>query len=55
MQPWNLVFLSGFAAYIAIRGVFIERTRTSVKADRRVDLQERALLFASVKGLVGWR
>ena len=46
MQTWNLVFLLGFAIYVGIRGVFAEKTRANVQAERRVDLQERVLIFA---------
>ena len=45
MQPWNLVFVSGFVVYLAIRGVYAGKTKANVKADRRVDLRERLLLF----------
>ncbi len=46
MQTWNLVFLLGFAIYVGIRGVFSAKTKANVQAERRVDLQERVLLFA---------
>lgn len=45
IHPWNIVFLIGFIAYVAIRGVFARRTRNNEKAVRRVDGRERALLF----------
>ena len=45
IQPWNLVFLIGFIAYVAIRGVFIERTRSNEKAVSRVDRRDRSLMF----------
>lgn len=45
MRPPDLVFLAGFIAYIVIRGVFIGKTKKNIKAEARVDLQERVLLL----------
>jgi protein-S-isoprenylcysteine O-methyltransferase Ste14 len=45
IQPWNIVFLIGFIAYVAIRGVFIERTRNNEKMVRRADGRDRTLMF----------
>ena len=44
MQPWNIVFLIGFVAYIIIRGVFEQRTKGTEKSISRFDGRERALL-----------
>jgi protein-S-isoprenylcysteine O-methyltransferase Ste14 len=44
IQPWNLVFLAGFAVYAGIRHVFERRARGGEKAVRRVDGRELALL-----------
>jgi protein-S-isoprenylcysteine O-methyltransferase Ste14 len=44
MAPWNLVFLAGFTAYIAIRGRFARLTRDNEKTVRRVDAVEKVLL-----------
>jgi len=44
IQPWNIVFLFGFLAYVAIRGVFERRTRGTEMAVRRVDGRERTLM-----------
>lgn len=45
-QPWNLVFLIGFAIYVTIRGVFQERVKRAEREVmlRRVDALDRALL-----------
>ncbi|TXT28096.1 MAG: isoprenylcysteine carboxyl methyltransferase [Planctomycetota bacterium] len=44
LQPWNVVFLIGFVAYMGIRAVFERRTRGTAKTVRRVDTSERILL-----------
>jgi len=44
VEPWNVVFLAGFVAYVAIRGRFARGTRDNVKTDRRVDVVEKVLL-----------
>ena len=44
MQPWDVVFLVGFVAYLVIRGVFQQRTKGTEKSIRRIDARERALL-----------
>lgn len=44
LQPWNVVFLIGFVAYMGIRAVFERRTRGSTKTVRRFDTCERILL-----------
>jgi protein-S-isoprenylcysteine O-methyltransferase Ste14 len=43
-HPWNIVFLIGFIAYVAIRGVFDKRTNGIEKSVRRMDGLERVLL-----------
>jgi protein-S-isoprenylcysteine O-methyltransferase Ste14 len=50
LRPWNLVFLAGFIVYVAIRGVYAERTKRSEKVLRRVDRRERVLLFFAFVG-----
>ena len=45
LQPWNLVFLVGFIAYIGIRGVFERRTSGIEKTVSRMDTRERLLLL----------
>src|SRR5687767_4747045 len=50
IQPWNLVFLVGFVAYTAIRGVFARRTRGNENALSRVDGLERTLLVMVIGG-----
>jgi protein-S-isoprenylcysteine O-methyltransferase Ste14 len=50
IQPWNIVFLIGFIAYVGIRGVFERRTRSIEKAIRRVDGRERTLMFIVLVG-----
>lgn len=44
IQPWNLVFLVGFIFYVAIRGVFIERTKRNDLLLVRMDWLEKSLL-----------
>lgn len=44
MQPWNIVFLIGFIAYLTIRGVFARRTKSNELVVRRVDALEKTLL-----------
>jgi protein-S-isoprenylcysteine O-methyltransferase Ste14 len=45
LQPWNIVFLVGFIAYIWIRSVYARRTKPEQKQHRQVDGQEKALLI----------
>jgi protein-S-isoprenylcysteine O-methyltransferase Ste14 len=47
-EPANIVFLAGFIAYIAIRGVYARWTKDNEKTVRQVDMQERALLFSVI-------
>lgn len=44
LEPWNFAFLIGLVVYIAIRHVYIKRTRNVPKVDRRIDALERFLL-----------
>jgi protein-S-isoprenylcysteine O-methyltransferase Ste14 len=44
INPWNLVFLAGFIAYLSIRGVFAQRTKQNEKVVRRAGILEKALL-----------
>lgn len=44
LQPWNLVFLAGFAVYAGTRHVFERRARGGEKAVRRADGRELTLL-----------
>jgi protein-S-isoprenylcysteine O-methyltransferase Ste14 len=50
MQPWNVVFLVCFVAYLTIRGVFDRRARGKEKTVRRMDGLEKAVLFLVLAG-----
>jgi len=50
IQPWNIVFLAGFVAYVVIRGVFERRTRGNEKVARLVDGRDRLLLVVVFVG-----
>jgi protein-S-isoprenylcysteine O-methyltransferase Ste14 len=50
MQPWNIVFLIAFIAYIGIRGVFERRVKKNEKTVNRMDGLEKALLFIVITG-----
>jgi protein-S-isoprenylcysteine O-methyltransferase Ste14 len=41
-RPWNVVFLLGFIVYVAIRGVYAQRTKSNERVLRRPD---RGLIF----------
>jgi protein-S-isoprenylcysteine O-methyltransferase Ste14 len=45
-QPWHVVFLAGFVAYIWIRHVFSERVKGQQSTDKRIDGLEKGLLVA---------
>lgn len=45
-EPWNIVYLSGFAVYFWIRRVFFRRTQNETKAVSMFDRSERILLAA---------
>src|SRR5213593_4428458 len=49
-RVWNLVFLVGFVAYCAIRGVYQRRTRGNEMVDLRKDRAEKVLLFVVFVG-----
>jgi protein-S-isoprenylcysteine O-methyltransferase Ste14 len=49
-HPWNLVFLIGFIVYVAIRGVFKQRTKNNEKAVSRVDALEKTLMAIVIPG-----
>jgi protein-S-isoprenylcysteine O-methyltransferase Ste14 len=44
-RPWSVVFLAGFIAYTAIRGVYARRVKHAPTTHRRVDALEKALLL----------
>ena len=44
LQPWNIVFLSGFIAFFGIRYIFARRTRGETKEVNRFDRLEGLLL-----------
>lgn len=50
MQPWNIVFLVGFIAYVIIRGVFAQRSKGNVKALSRSDRREFILIVIMAIG-----
>ena len=50
MQPWNIVFLVGFIAYVIIRGVFEQRSKGNVKAVSRSDRRESILIVIMAIG-----
>ncbi len=50
IQPWNIVFLIGFIAYVIIRGVYESRTKNNEKAVSRADGRDRALMFIVFMG-----
>jgi protein-S-isoprenylcysteine O-methyltransferase Ste14 len=49
-RVWNIVFLAGFVAYCAIRGVYQKRVGGIEKIDRRKDRAEKVLLFVVFVG-----
>jgi protein-S-isoprenylcysteine O-methyltransferase Ste14 len=46
LEPWNIVFFIGFAVYVWIRHVFIQRTKDEKTAVSRFDRSEKVLLAA---------
>jgi protein-S-isoprenylcysteine O-methyltransferase Ste14 len=44
IQPWNIVFLIGFIAYVVIRGIYGSRAKNNEKAVSRADGRDRALM-----------
>ena len=47
-EPWNLVFVVGFAVYLTIRGRFASRTKKNEATDCRIGFLEKALLTAVI-------
>jgi hypothetical protein len=45
VQPWDLIYLVGFIAYVSIRGVFERRTSGIEKTVSRMDAREKILLL----------
>ena len=50
IQPWNLVFLVGFIAYVSIRGVYKRRTQINQQAVSRADAVEKILIALVIPG-----
>ena len=50
IDPWKLVFLSGFIVYVVIRGVFKQRVKGNEMIVRRVDGLEKALMVIVIPG-----
>jgi protein-S-isoprenylcysteine O-methyltransferase Ste14 len=50
IEPWNLVFLAGFIAYVAIRGAFKRRTKGNEITLSRMDTLEKMLLALVIPG-----
>ena len=50
IQPWNIVFLVGFIAYVVIRGVYEKRTKGNEKEVGRADGRDRILLVIVALG-----
>jgi len=50
IQPWNLIFLIGWIVYVAIRGVFKQRTKKNEVTVTRADALEKALLIIVIPG-----
>jgi protein-S-isoprenylcysteine O-methyltransferase Ste14 len=46
LEPWNIVYLIGFAVFFWIRYVFVKRTKSERKTVSRFDRLERILLAA---------
>jgi protein-S-isoprenylcysteine O-methyltransferase Ste14 len=44
IQPWNIVFLIGFIAYVVIRGIYGSRAKNNEKAVSRADGLDRAVM-----------
>jgi len=44
IQPWDLVFLTGFIIYVIIRGIFESRTKGTEKVASRVNTSERLVM-----------
>jgi protein-S-isoprenylcysteine O-methyltransferase Ste14 len=46
LQPWNIVFMIGFAIYVVTRGRFASQAKDNESMERRIGLQEMVLLPA---------
>jgi protein-S-isoprenylcysteine O-methyltransferase Ste14 len=44
MQPWDIVFLAGFIAYVVIRGVYEKRTKANQNIVSQKDWRERTVM-----------
>lgn len=49
-HPWNVVFLVGFVAYMAIRSIFITKTKVNERAVIRMDGIEKGLIAVVTVG-----
>jgi protein-S-isoprenylcysteine O-methyltransferase Ste14 len=50
INPWNIVFLVGFIAYVLIRGVFDHRNKNNEKLLSRIDGRDRLLILVMLIG-----
>ena len=50
IQPWNIVFLIGFLAYVVIRGIYGSRAKNNEKAVSRADGLDRAVMVIVFMG-----
>jgi len=50
IQPWNIVFLIGFIAYVVIRGIYGARAKNNEKAVSRADGLDRAVMVIVFMG-----
>ena len=50
IQPWNIVFLIGFIAYVVIRGIYGTRAKNNEKAVSRADGLDRAVMVIVFMG-----
>ena len=50
IQPWNIVFLIGFIAYVVIRGIYGSRAKNNEKAVSRADWLDRAVMVIVFMG-----
>jgi hypothetical protein len=50
IQPWNIVFLVGFIAYVVIRGVYEERAKGNERVVSRAEKGDSTLIFILAVG-----
>jgi protein-S-isoprenylcysteine O-methyltransferase Ste14 len=50
IQPWNIVFLIGFIAYVVIRGIYGSSAKNNEKAVNRADGLDRAVMVIVFMG-----